>query len=260
MVKKLGLLVLTAVLLTSCVSTKRIHYFRGLNKEDGSQVGNANFETKIKPDDNLLIIVSASDPAAAEPFNLPLAAIMNSASASMDIANVQDKFQTYLVNRNGEIDFPVLGKLKLGGLTKDEALTKLNTELTKYISKPIVNMRILNYKVSVLGEVVRPGAFNISSERISLPEALAMAGDLTIYGDRKEILLIRDVSGEKVHYTIDLTSADLINSPCFYLQQNDMLYIKPNKVRVNSAGVGPNTTVIISSISLLLTTIALLTR
>lgn len=260
MIKKLGLLFLVAIILSSCVSTKKIHYFGDFNTTDSTGVATKNFETVIRPDDNLMIIVSALDPIAAEPFNLPVIGNIGTIAGNMDSTNSQPKFQTYLVDRNGEIFFPVLGKLKIGGLTKEQVLEELRTKLKKYINDPVVNLRIINYKVSVFGEVVRPGSFTITSERITLPEALSMAGDLTIYGDRKEILLLRDIEGVKTHYVIDITNGDLINSPCFYLQQNDQIYVKPNKVRTNSAAVGPNTTVIISSISLLITTIALLTR
>lgn len=249
-----------AISISSCVSTKKVHYFQDFNSTDTTGVASKNFETRIKPDDALIIIVSALDPAAAEPFNLPLVTTMGTEVGDMDRANGMNRFQTYLVDRNGEIEFPVLGKIAVGGLTKEEVLVKFDELLSKYIQDPIVNVRIANFKVSIMGEVARPGSYEIASERISLPEALSKAGDLTIYGNRQEVLLIRDNNGNKTHYMVDLTSAEVINSPLFYMQQNDIVYVKPNKVKTNSAGVGPNTSVIISALSLLLTTIALITR
>jgi len=264
MVKKISLLLLVALCLSSCVSSKKIVYFQGLaqqeNKtsEDG---GNAvNYDTKIKADDLLLIIVSSPNPAASEPFNLPMAGIMSSSVGNLDSASASNRFQTYLVDRNGNIEFPVLGMLKVGGLTKIEVYEMLYTKLKNYIDTPIINLRIINYKISVIGEVYRPGEFSILTERVSVPEALALAGDMTIYGDRNDILLVRDVNGVKTHYSIDITNPDVINSPYFYLQQNDVLYIKPNKTRINAAAVGPNLSIIISALSLAITSFILLTN
>lgn len=260
MVKKLGLLVLTAVLLTSCVSTKRIHYLQDFKSTDTTGVALKNFETRIKPDDALMIIVTAQDQVAADPFNLPMISTTTNIIGSMDIATPQSRFQTYLVDRNGEINFPVLGTQKVGGLTKEEMIAKLKKQLSSYVENPVINVRIVNFRVRVIGEVYKPGEYTLVSERITILDALSMAGDLSIYGNRKDVLVIRDINGVKTHYVVDLTKSDLISSPCYYLEQNDVVYVKPGKVKVNSAGVGPNTTVIISAISLLLTTVALLTR
>lgn len=257
MIKKITILFLIAMSVSSCVSSKKIVYFQDISQSQNSPV---SYETRLKADDLLLIIVSAPDPLAAQPFNLPLAAVMNSSVGSVDMANVQARYQSYLVDKEGNIQFPVLGKLKLGGLTRIEALSKLNTELKKYINEPTVNLRILNYKISVIGEVIRSGEFSIVSERITLLEALSMAGDLTIYGNRNRVWVIREVDGVKTHNLIDLTSSDFLSSPYYYLTQNDVVYVEPNKTKINSSMIGPNTTVIISALSLLLTTIALITR
>lgn len=261
MVKKISLLFLIAISFVSCVPAERIVYFQGISDKQNSESGKDNFETVIKADDALMIIVSAPDSKSAEAFNLPFAAVMgNTAGFSIDNVNIQPRYQTYLVDKNGNIEFPVLGTINVGGHTKAEVLADLNTRLNKYIDKPVINIRIINYKISVFGEVVRPGQFSVQSERITIPEALSLAGDLTIYGQRNDILLTRDVNGVKTHYVIDLTKADFINSPYYYLQQNDQLYVKPNKTKINSSTIGPNTTVIISSVSLLITIIALIVR
>ena len=126
-----------------------------------------------------------------------------------------------------------------------------------HISDPIVNVRLLNFKVSVLGEVAKPGVFSISGERVTLVEALALAGDLTIYGKRNSILLIREKNGVKTYEKIDITKTDFINSPNYYLSQNDVIYVEPNKTKLNSSVVGPNLTIGISALSLVVTILAL---
>ena len=261
MIKKITILFLIAMSVSSCVSRKKIVYFQDVSTHTQNEgTSPVSYETRLKADDLLLIIVSAPDPLAAQPFNLPLAGVMNSSVGSVDMANVQARYQSYLIDKEGNIQFPVLGKLKLAGLTRIEALSKLNAELKKYINEPTVNLRILNYKISVIGEVARSGEFSLVSERITLLEALSMAGDLTIYGNRNRVWVIREADGVKTHNLIDLTSADFLNSPYYYLTQNDVVYVEPNKTKMNSSMVGPNTTVLISALSLLLTTIALITR
>lgn len=170
----------------------------------------------------------------------------------------QETLQPYLVNAEGMIDFPVLGKLKLSGLTRSEVLQLFEDKISKYIKNPIINLRIINFKVSVQGEVTLPGTYNVQSERITLIEALSMAKDLTIYGKRDNILIIREVDGVKSYNRVDITKADFINSPFYYLAQNDVVYVEPNKTKINGAAVGANTNVLISISSLLITVITLI--
>jgi polysaccharide export outer membrane protein len=134
------------------------------------------------------------------------------------------------------------------------------TKLKAYFTEPSVNLRILNYKITVQGEVARPGTFTSATERITLPEALSMAGDLTIFAKRDNILIIREIDGKKESHFVDITKADFINSPFYYLSQNDLIYVEPNKTRMNSSAVGPNISIILSSVSLLITIVALLIR
>lgn len=257
MVRKILLLFVTVSILSSCASREKIVYLQNISETNNEQI--IKYEARLQPDDLLLILVSAPDPEAAIPFNLSAVGVLGS-NGNLDAANTQQRYQTYLINNDGYIQFPVIGDLKLGGLTRSEALLKLNTELKKYINNPIVNMRILNYKISVAGEVARPGTYEIVSERITLLEAISKAGDLTIYGNRNNILIVREVDGKKTHNFVDITKADFINSPFYYLTQNDAVYIQPNKTRINSSVIGPNTSVIISSVSLVITLIALLVR
>lgn len=255
MIKRILLLIfLTSIF--ACQSKKEIIYFQGIENLKANDAAQS-FEPKLKPDDLLLIIVSAQDPEAAAPFNL---SAYSDSGASSDKPNGSLTYQTYLVDTSGFIEFPVLGRLKVGGLTKSEAVEMIKTELRKYIISPIVNLRITNYKVSVMGEVTKPGSYDINTERVTLIEALSKAGDLTIYGNRKNILIIRNVNGEQTNNFIDLTSPDFINSPFYYLTQNDVVYVQPNKTKVNSSVIGPNVTATLTALSLLITVIALLIK
>jgi polysaccharide export outer membrane protein len=151
-----------------------------------------------------------------------------------------------------------LGKLKVGGLARSELAQILDEKIAKYIKNPIITIRLMNFKVSVQGEVTTPGTFSINSDRLTLIEAVSMAKDLTIYGKRDNVLIIREVNGIKSYNRVDITKADFINSPFYYLAQNDVVYVEPNKVRINGAAVGANTGVIISITSLFITLITLI--
>jgi polysaccharide export outer membrane protein len=172
----------------------------------------------------------------------------------------QDGIKTYLIDAYGFIEFPVVGKIKLAGLSRSEAVTKLQTAVKEYITNPTINLRILNYKVTVLGEVLKPGSLKINSERITLLEAISQAGDLTIYGKRDNILVIRESDGKMTYNRVDITQADFINSPFYYLSQNDVVLVEPNKTKINSSVIGPNVTTIISALSLLGTILIILTQ
>ncbi len=239
----------------SCASKKDIVYYQNIDGINASQ-NIASYEVKIQPDDLLMIIVSAEDPEIAMPFNLSSAAVPN--PSNLQAASGQQVMQFYLVDRNGNIEFPVLGKLQVGGMTRTEVLQSLKEKITIYIKNPIINMRIMNFKISLQGEVNMPGIYSVESERITLIEALSKARDLTIYGRRNNILVIREINGVKSYNRVDITKADFINSPFYYLTQNDIVYVEPNNTRVNASAVGPNTSVIISAISILISLSVLL--
>jgi len=246
-------------LLSSCVSRKKIAYFQNVSEVnlDDTQT----YQPAFKPDDLLMIIVSAPDTEAAIPFNLPAVSVMGANNTSIDLAQSQVQFQTYLVDKEGYVQLPVIGAFKIGGLSREVAVSGLVNTLKKYIKNPIVNIRIMNYKISVWGEVMQPGTFVINSERITLPEALSKAGDLTVYGLREKILVIREIDGKRSHNFVDITKADFINSPFYYLTQNDLVYVEPNKTKINSSAVGPNISIIISAASVILSVVvALLLR
>lgn len=239
-----------AVNLFSCASPKKIVYFQDV---EGLKVSDTiiNYVPAIEIGDLLSINVSAIDAEAALPFNLYETPVLGNGASSA-------KPLDYLVDVDGEIHFPVLGKLKVAGLTTKELNTKLTDTLKTYIVNPIVNIRLTNFKVTVLGEVKNPGTYAVPNERISIVDALGLAGDLTVYGKRQEVSLIREENGKRTFTTIDLTNKELFSSPYYYLSQNDIIYVEPNNTKVNSSSVGPNTGVILSVVSILISVSAIL--
>ncbi|WKW47470.1 polysaccharide biosynthesis/export family protein [Myroides sp. JBRI-B21084] len=244
--------IFSGLLLTSCASREKIAYYQNI---DQTEIVNKKFETKIKNDDLLMIIVSAQDPVAVQPFNLM-------SNLTVDPTNQagggQMQQQLYLVDDKGFIDFPTLGKIEVANKTKAQIVDDLQKRISKYVINPIINLRIMNFKVTVQGEVKMPGMHKINSERITLMEAITLSGDLTNYGKRDNILVLREENGEIKSHRVDLTKADFINSDFYYLKQNDVVYVEPNKVAVNSSAVGPNVSIYMTAISLLLTTTALI--
>src|SRR5690606_13848156 len=166
-------------------------------------------------------------------------------------ANGGMKLQTYLIDYDGNIEFPVLGTIHIAGMTRTEATQMLKEKISEYAKDPIVNIRLVNFTVTILGEVARPGTFTIQDERITLTEALGMANDLTIFGKRDNVLLIREVDGQKKFAKIDLTSVNAVNSPLYYLQQNDVIVVEPNNARIRSSTFNQNNGVLISAIGTL---------
>lgn len=215
------------MLVISCGGKKEIPYYQNIDKLSNTEVS-SNFESKIQPDDLLMIIVSAPDPEAAAPFNLESISVPSAIGQTLPSQRQQ---QLYLVDAKGMVQFPVLGEIKMGGHSKSEIVSLLKSKLKYAIKEPIINMRIVNFKVTVQGEVNRPGSFTITSERVTLPEALSLAGDLTIFGKRNNIILVREIDNKKSFNRIDITKADFINSPYYYLSQNDLIYVEPNTTR-----------------------------
>ena len=256
--KKILLLLLPLLLFASCASQKDVPYFQNAKTVDLSR-SQYLYDARIMPKDQLTITVSAADEKAALPFNLtvPSAYTANSRSTYS-----QPALQTYLVDNDGNITFPIVGQLHVGGLTKSEAEQLVLERISPFVNEtvnPIVTVRMTGYQISVIGEVARPGTFNVSREKITGLEALAQAGDLTIYGQRKNVQLIReDSTGRKSIHFFDLTDADIINSPYYYLQQNDVVYVTPNKVKAQNSSVGSMTTLWFSATSILISLTSLL--
>lgn len=257
MIRKISALLILLITLGSCATREKIRYYQGI--AEAVENDSITYNPVLKQDDLLSIVVSSPNAEATANFNLASFGVGTAGNAPGTYM-VQPTYLSYLIDNEGKINFPVLGQLKLGGLTRKEAVAMINTKLKAYINDPFVTLRILNYKISVQGEVNGPGSFPVATERVTLPEALSMAGDLTIYGRRDNILVIREIDGKKSYNYIDITKADLINSPFYYLSQNDIVYVEPNKTRVNSSVVGPNISLIISSITLLMTIYTVYTR
>lgn len=237
--------------LGSCGSSKQIAYFQNADSLNYA-ASKGLFDAKIMPKDLLTITVSTTDPKAATPFNL---SVTNTLNATGYLSTGAGSLQTYLVGNDGFINFPVVGQLKVGGMTKRQCENYIRDKILPYMSKtenPIVTVKMASFKVTVAGEVKAPGVFNVDQEKISVIEALARAGDLTIYGKRGNVLLIReDATGEKSVHRLNLNDANLINSPYYYLQQNDYLYVEPNSVQAKNSAIGSSTTIWISVVSIL---------
>ena len=255
--KLLCMIVLTA-LTGACTSYKKVPYLQNSETVDLSQLPKSLYDAKIMPKDLLTITVSTTDPEAAVPFNLTIPnAISLSQSNSL---TSQPVLQQYLVDNEGNIDFPVLGKLHIGDMTKTDVEKMIQQKLQPYLKEtPIVNVRMVNYKISVMGEVAKPGTFTVSNEKINVLEALAMAGDLTIYGIRDNVKLIReDEQGRRSIYTLNLNDANLVLSPYYYMQQNDILYVTPNKAKAKNSDIGNSTTLWVSATSIMVSIASLI--
>jgi len=252
------ILVLLVALATSCSAPKNVAYLWNSDDVDLSQ-SQYLYDAKIMPKDVLTITVNTVNPEAAAPFNLTVPTSFNNQSRS---TYSQPILQTYLVDNEGTIDYPVLGRIKVGGLTKRECETMIHDKIKPYLNaneKPVVTVRMSSYSISVLGEVARPGSYQVSREKINILEALAQAGDLTIYGVRENVKLIReDAKGKKQIYHINLNDANLLTSPYYYLQQNDIVYVEPNKVKARNSTVGQTTTLWFSATSILISMASLL--
>lgn len=245
---------LVSLLLCSCTAYKKVPYLQGSQYLNATKVKTPLYDARIMPKDLLTITVSTSDPEASIPFNLIVATGGN--GNNMSSTNLQQ----YLVDNNGNVDFPVLGPLPIGGLTKSQAEKLIKGKLRTYIKEdPIVNVRMTNYKISVMGEVASPGTFTITNEKVNIMEALAMAGDMTVYGQRDNVKLIReDAQGQRTIIPLDLNDAEIIRSPYYYLQQNDVIYVTPNKTKAKNAGYSNSSTIWFSVIGTLVSLVSLI--
>lgn len=234
----------------SCASKKDVVYFQTA-KDFETIVDTNTFTPKLKVNDIISIYVSTFDLEAVEPFNLK--------KGQTDSGGLQ--YIDYLIDIDGNIDYPVLGKIKLLGLSVEQAKELLKEKLSDYLKDPIVNIRILNFRIAVLGEVNRPGMYEVSGERITLLEAIALAGDLKIKAKRENILVVRDFNGTKTYTRVDLTNKELFNSPVYFLTQNDVVYVEPNKSAITQAYFDGRVGAAISIASIIITsTVIILTR
>ena len=245
------LIVIVILTISSCASKKELVYFQG---DQQSTTKYEEYIPKIQSSDMLAISVSAADIKATEPFNQQSVYQVNSGVQNNPYAKV------YTVDENGYINYPLIGNVKVGGLTRTEAENELKAKISKYIVNPGVNINFTNFRISVLVEVVKPGNFTIPSERVSILDALGMAGDLTINGVRNNIMVIREQNGQKQTYNVDLTSKEILNSPVYYLAQNDVIYVEPNNAKISSSKFTPNYSLWISVAGVIISVIAVISK
>lgn len=247
-------LLVTIGLFTSCASKKDVILFQDIQV---SQQNSVNYVfPKIQINDILDVKISALNPETANPYNSSISS--SNAVQSLELI----KLNGYVVSEDGKIILPVLGAIIVTGKTKDDLEKELVLILENkgHLKNPTVNVRILNAKVTVLGEVKMPGTYTYTEQYISLPQALGYAGDITAEANRKEVVIIREEDGIRKYHKIDLTKTDWFNSPYFTIKQNDIVYVYPNNVKVKSTGFIGNTPTVLSVISILLTSFVLLTR
>lgn len=260
-------LILASIVATGCSSRKTtLPYFTNLEQEGAMPIG--DFTVKIMPDDELLINVSAADPEAVEDYTVPyqhprLRDINASAQATRESTIISTRksnlsLQPYVVNTEGFINFPVLGKIHVSGMTLEGLAQYLTEKISEKVVDPIVTVELINFHVNVIGEVNKPGAQLVNRERFSVLDAIAGAGDLTAYGERNNVLLIREEDGQRVTHRLDLNDAATLDSPYFFLKQNDVIYVEPNKVKQANSKVDADrqyrlsmTSVIVSAASVI---------
>lgn len=224
------------ILFTSCSSYKNIPYFQNVNRGNSANEAIDNFSPlTVQREDILGITVSSLNPEAW--------------------GDSSNKTSGYRVDQAGEIQLPLIGNLKVVGLTTENISKEIQKRLTTYLKQPSVNVRVLNFKISVIGDVARPNIYQIPNERVTVPEALGLAGDLNITGIRNNVLLIRETDGKRQYYNLDLTSADLFKSPYYYLKNNDVLYVQPDKTKSNSGDRNYRTASLILSAASVITII-----
>lgn len=246
------------LLMASCTSYKNVPYLQNPEAVNDFTEILPMYDAKIMPKDLLTITVNTSDPEAAAPYNLVVQTSIN--AGRTNTLTQQPTLQQYLVSNEGTIDFPVLGRLNVLGLTKGEAEDLIREKLAPHFTEtPIVTVRMSNYKISVLGEVARPGTFTVSNEKVNIFEALAMAGDLTVWGLRDDVKLIReDAVGKRQIVSLNLNNAEIVTGPYYYLQQNDILYVTPNETKAKNSDIGQSTSLWFSATSILISVANLL--
>lgn len=256
--KAFVILSLCILFMASCTSYKNVPYLQNPEIVNSYKDSLPMYDAQIMPKDLLTITVNTSDPEAAAPFNLVVQSPINVARSSN--LTQQPSLQQYLVSNDGHIDFPVLGRLNVGGLTKSQAEDLIREKLGDYLKEtPIVTVRMSNYKIAVLGEVARPGMFTVNNEKVNIFEALAMAGDLTVWGMRDNVKLIReDAVGKREIINLNLNNAGIVTCPYYYLQQNDILYVTPNETKARNSDIGQSTSLWFSATSILVSIASLL--
>lgn len=249
MKRSLILLLACLAMLASCNSQKRVWYLQdteSFNPEIIEQQG----QIRIQPLDRLTIVVNSKDPELAVPFNAATAYTALTPLAASNISS-GNSLQIRTVDEHGMLEMPVIGLLKVTGKTRGELAELIASKIIAggYIKDPTVNVQFADMKISVLGEVLRPGSYAITHDKVTIFDALAMAGDMTVFGQRNDVMVYREVDGERHIEYLDLTSKDIFTSPAFYINQNDVIYVKPNKYKAQAGEINQNRNFYLSLIS-----------
>lgn len=243
--KKIFLMAMLALALASCNTSKKIVYFQDIQANRPEAITEAR-DITVQPKDQISILVSSKDPQLAALFNLPR---VQYRVGDNNMQNTNGDVSGYTLDTEGYIDFPVLGRLYVAGMTKSEIASYIKKRLMdeNLINDPVVTVEFMNLYYSILGEVNSPGKYMITKDQITLLEAISMAGDLTIYGKRDAVFVVREEDGQRVTHWVDLRTQDLFHSPVYYLKQNDVIYVQPNKVRAGQSTINENS---VKSVSL----------
>lgn len=243
--KKILLMAMLALALASCNTSKKIVYFQDIQVNRPEAITEAR-DITVQPKDQISILVSSKDPQLAVLFNLPR---VQYRVGDNNMQNTNGDVSGYTLDTEGYIDFPVLGRLYVAGMTKSEIASYIKKRLMdeNLINDPVVTVEFMNLYYSILGEVNNPGKYMITKDQITLLEAISMAGDLTIYGKRDAVVVVREEDGQRVTHWVDLRTQDLFHSPIYYLKQNDVIYVQPNKVRAGQSTINENS---VKSVSL----------
>lgn len=252
--KKLTLVIISLIFLSGCTSRKNIVYFQDIDSKSLDNVDEHSNQLEIKTNDILNINVRTLNPEAALQFN------QQTSQGTQNVRIENLKVNGYLVKKDGTIDFPELGAINVKKKTTQEVQKLLEKKLKKFLKNPIVSVRVINYKFTILGEVKAPGTYEIVEENFTLLQALGRAGGLTINGKRKNILIIRHQDGERIAKRIDFTSSDWMNSPYYFIKQNDQIYVEPNNPQVKRAGFIGNASTVLSALSVILSAVVIIFR
>lgn len=252
---------LSVVMLASCANVKDIAYFQDKAIDHPEEI-DKHGGIVIQPKDMISIVVSSRNPELSTMFNLPV--VSYQAGSEIVTSAAQQRLMGYVVDNDGYIDFPVLGEINVGGMTRWELSEYIkNTLLEKgYLNDAVVTVEFMNFKVSVLGEVNKPGTYTIEGDKVTVLQALSLAGDLTIFGKRNNVTVIREMDGERIFYNVDLCSVDMFKSPAYNLLQNDIVYVEPSEIKARQSTLDDKglrmTSIMISSGSLLVSVATLL--
>lgn len=243
-------------LFTSCSTTKQnLSYFENIGTSESGTLPSGDYEITILPDDELAITVTSVVPEATAAYNIPLS---NPAVHSSIKMNTTPQIQTYVVDNAGYITFPILGKIKVSGMSTTQISDMLKSKISVDVEDPFVSVVLVNFRVNILGEVKEPGQKEVTRQRFSVLDALAQAGDLTEYGMRENVLLIREENGVKTYHRLNLNDISFLSSPYFYLQQNDVIYVEPNKIRKDNSKYNQNNAFKVTVVSTIVSAISVI--